>query len=246
MSPLDASAMTAGLPVMLRAAGAALLAPGFTEMPLGLRLGLAAMAGLIALPLGTGQVPPPGSWLAWAPAELLAGACIGGVAASAVLGLRWMGRLAGEQMGLAVGATYAPDADPGETNAVESVMGWCAAACFVAVGGIDAVVLAAVRSRAAGAGDWIGSARGLATTMDAALQVGLRACLPVLAVTIAGTLIGGVVIRAAPRVVTLAGGFGVRAAMGLGMLTASAGAAWALQQELLRDTLGRLATGGAW
>ena len=82
--------------------------------------------------------------------------------------------------------------------------------------------------------------------MDAALQVGLRACLPVLAVTLAGTLIGGVVIRAAPRVVTLAGGFGVRAAMGLGMLTASAGAAWALQQELLRDTLGRLATGGAW
>lgn len=245
MNLLQAGALAAGLPVMLRAAGAALLAPGFSEMPVGLRLGLAAMAGLIALPLGATAAPPAGGWLAWAPGELLAGACIGGLAAASVMGLRWMGRLAGEQMGLALGATYVPDADPGEANAVESIMGWCAAASFVAVGGLDAVVLAAVRSRAAGAGDWIGSARGMASTMDAALQVGLRACLPVLAVTLAGTLIGGAVIRAAPRVVTLAGGFGVRAAMGLGMLAASAGTAVVLQMDLVRATLAGVTAGSA-
>ena len=245
MSPFHPESLVAGLPVMLRAAGAALVAPGFSEMPLVLRLALAAFTALVALPLGASGTAPTGSWLLWAPGELLAGACIGGIAAACMLGLRWAGRIAGEQMGLAMGATYAPDADPGEVNAVESVMGWCAVASFVAVGGIETVVIAAARSRPVGAGEWIGTARGLSSTLDAAMAVGVRACLPVLAITIAGTLIGGAVIRAAPRVVTLAGGFGVRAAMGLGMLAASAGTAWALQTDLFRATLAGIAAGGA-
>lgn len=243
MGAVQSVSLAAGLPVMLRAGAAALLAPGFSEMPAGLRVALAAAAALIALPLGADAGLPQGSWLAWAPAELMAGACIGGVAAASALGLRWAGRVAGEQMGLSIGASSVPGDDAAEANAVEAVMGWCAAASFVAVGGIDAVVLAAARSREVGAGEWIGSARGIASTLDAAMQVGVRASLPVLAVTLAGTAIGGVIMRAAPRAVTLAGGFGARAAMGFGMLAASAGTAWALQSELVRDTIGRLMEG---
>jgi flagellar biosynthesis protein FliR len=176
----------------------------------------------------------------------MAGLCIGGIAAASAQALRWTGRVAGEQMGLALGGVAAPGDDSGEANAVESVMGWCAAATFVAVGGIEAVVLAAARSRAGVTGAWMASVRGWSGTLDAAMQVGLRACLPVLAVTLAGTAIGGVIMRAAPRAVTLAGGFGARAAMGLGMLAAGAGTAWALQTELVRGAIARLSqVGGA-
>jgi hypothetical protein len=54
-----------------------------------------------------------------------------------------------------------------------------------------------------------------------------------------------VIVRSAPGVMTLAGGFGVRAAMGLGMLAATTVGVWAAQTELLRAALARLAGGVA-
>lgn len=237
-------ALEPGLPAMLRAAGAALMAPSFTAMPVTLRVGLAAGAALIALPLGAGAAAPTGAWWSWAPAELLAGVCIGGAAAAAVEALRLAGRLAGEQMGLALGETYLPATGPVEGNAVEGALGWAAAASFVAVGGVEGVVIAAVRSVPQDGAPWIASGDGIARTLDAAMSVGLRVCLPVLAVTLAGAAIGGVVVRAAPRVMALAGGFGARAAVALGMLAASAGVGWGMQGSFTRAVLDRLVTGG--
>jgi hypothetical protein len=57
-------------------------------------------------------------------------------------------------------------------------------------------------------------------------------------------VIGGAVVRAAPRLVTLGGGFGARAAMGMGMLAASMATAWAAQQELVRRSMDWIAQGG--
>ena len=105
-------------------------------------------------------------------------------------------------------------------------------------------MLAAVRSVPGDGRAWLASADGVARTLDAAMRVGLRVCLPVLAVTLAGAAIGGVVLRAAPRMVTLGGGFGARAAAGLGMLAASAAAAWGLQGAFARSVLDRLQSGG--
>ena len=65
-----------------------------------------------------------------------------------------------------------------------------------------------------------------------------------LAVTLAGTVVGGAVIRASPRLVTLGGGFGVRAATGLGMLAASMATSWVVQQDLVRRSLAWLDQGG--
>ncbi len=232
-----------GLPAMLRAAGAAAVAPAFTAMPAALRVALAAGAALIALPLGAGLPAPDGAWWSWAPLELLAGVCIGGVAAAGAEALRLAGRLAGEQMGLALAETYAP-AGPAEGNASEAVLGWASAASFVAVGGVEGVVLAAVRSVPGDGRAWVSSADGVARTLDAALSLGLRVCLPVLAVTLAGAAIGGAVVRCSPRLMAIGGGFGARAAVGLGTLAASAAAAWGLQGALSRSLLDRLAVGG--
>lgn len=237
-------ALLPGIPAMLRAAGAAATAPAFTAMPASLRIALAVGAAWIAWPLASGLPAPDGAWWSWAPAELLAGVCIGGVAAAAAEALRLAGRLAGDQMGLAMGETYAPSGAV-EGNAAEAMLGWAAAASFVAVGGVEGVVLAAVRSVPGDGRAWLTNPDGIARTLDAAMRVGLRVCLPVLAVTLAGAAIGGVVVRAAPRMVAIGGGFGARAATGLGMLAASAGAAWALQGSFARSMLDRLATGGA-
>jgi flagellar biosynthesis protein FliR len=233
-----------GLPAMLRAASAAAIVPAFTGMPASIRAGLAVAAAVVAWPLGVQSVPPEGSIWMWAPQEVLAGGLVGATAAAAAAALRLAGRVIGEQMGLGLGEIAQPDGALDEGNAAESTLGWCAAACFVSVGGVEGVVLAAARPRA-GSAAWGLGAEGIAQALDAATQLALRVSLPVVALTFAGMAIGGVLVRAAPGVVTLAGGFGVRAAMGLGMLSATAAGVWVAQSGLVRDVLARLGGGVA-
>jgi flagellar biosynthesis protein FliR len=233
-----------GLPAMLRAAGAALLVPAFTGMPGSLRAGLVLIAAVIAWPMGAGTpLPAESPWL-WAPKELVAGAMVGAAAAAAAGGLRLAGRLIGEQMGLGLGDVAQPEGSEPEGNAAEAALGWCSAACFVAVGGIETVVTTAARGRD-GHSAWGLGAEGIALALDASSQLALRVSLPVLALTMAGAAIGGVIVRSAPGVMTLAGGFGVRAATGLGMLAATTVGVWAAQTELLRGVLARLAGGAS-
>jgi flagellar biosynthesis protein FliR len=217
------------------------MAPAFTRMPMVLRVVLALSAAWIAMPLGAAAEAPASPWWRWAPQELLAGICLGGVAAISVEALRLAGRVAAEQMGMSMGEHVDPAGEV-DGGPVQALMGWAAAIGFVSVGGVDAVVLAAVRAGPAQA--WFRSPERLGGALDAAFEVGLRACMPVLAITLAGTVIGGAVVRAAPRLVTLGGGFGARAAMGMGMLAASMATAWAAQQELVRRSMDWIAQGG--
>lgn len=230
-------------PAMLRAAAAAWMATACTPIAGWMRLMLALAAGWIAAPLAIDRPVTGLAWWHWVPTEALAGLCIGGIAAISVEALRLAGRVVSEQMGMSMAAP----ADSSELESggpVESLMAWSATLAFVSVGGLDAVVLASVRSGAAEAGPSL--AGRAASVLDAAFEVGTRACLPVLAISLAGTVIGGVVIRAAPRMVSLGSGFGARAAVGMGMLAASAGGAWMAQQDLFRRSLGLLGPGGAW
>jgi len=206
-----------GLPAMLRAAGAALLVPAFTGMPGSIRAGLVLIAAVVAWPMGSRGASPEGSFWLWAPQELAAGAIVGATAAAAAGGLRLAGRLVGEQMGLGLGEAAQPESAEPEGNAAEATLGWCSAACFVAVGGIETVVITAARGRD-GQSAWGMGAEGIASALDAA---------------------------SAPGVMTLAGGFGVRAATGLGMLAATAVGVWAAQTEVLRGVLARLAGGAS-
>lgn len=237
-------ALLPGLPAMLRAASAAMIVPAFTGMPGSIRAGLAIAAAAIAWPLGAQAAAPEGSVWSWAPQEVLAGSLVGATAAAAAGALRLAGRLIGEQMGLGVGQIAGAETHDVEGNAAESAMGWCAAACFVGVGGIESVVTAAARPRG-DSGAWGIGAEGIAQALDAATQLAVRVSLPVVALTFAGMAIGGVLVRAAPGVVTLAGGFGVRAAMGLGMLSATAAGIWVAQSGLVREVLQRLGGGVA-
>ena len=228
-------------PAMVRTAAAAWMAMTFMPMPGLMRAVLALASGCIALPLAAGIAAPATAWWQWGPLEAMAGACIGGVAALSVEALRLAGRVASEQMGVSLGE-HADPAGEADGGPVQAMMGWAAVIAFVSVGGVDAVVLAA--SRAGPAEAWLGSSRQLGAALDASFEVGLRACLPVLAVTLAGTVVGGAVIRASPRLVTLGGGFGVRAATGLGMLAASMATSWVVQQDLVRRSLAWLDQGG--
>lgn len=236
------AALLPGLPAMLRAAGAASTVPAFTGMPASLRAGLAIAAAVVAWPMGASAGAPEGSAWIWAPQELAAGLMVGALAASAAGALRLAGRLVGEQMGLGLGEATTPESFADEGNAAESMLGWCSAACFVAVGGIEGVVIAAARP-AGGAAAWGLGPQGIAAALDAAGSVALRVSLPVMALGCAGLAVGGVLTRAAPGVVTLAGGFGVRAAAGLGMLAATAAGLWVAQTELVRGVLARLGGG---
>ena len=238
---VDLEPLLPALPVMLRAGGAAWISPVFTGISAPFRILLAVWAGWIAMPLGLPAVPPASSWWHWAPLELLSGVCLGGMAAISVEALRLAGRVAAEQMGMAMGE-HAEPSEHADGGPVQAMMAWAAVIAFVSVGGVDAVVMAAVR--AGPAESWLASPERLGAALDAAFDVGLRACMPVLAVTLAGTVIGGAVVRAAPRMVTLGGGFGVRAAMGMGMLAASMATAWVIQQDLVRQSMAWLAHGG--
>jgi len=238
------AALVPGLPAMLRAAGAAMLVPAFTGIGTFMRAGLAVAAAAIAWPMGARASAPEGSAWIWAPQELAAGLMVGAVAAGAAGALRLAGRLAGEQMGLGMGEAVMPDQRDGEGNAAESMLGWCSAACFVAVGGIEGVVISAARPSGEAAAWGLGPT-GIATVLDAATSVALRVSLPMMALGCAGVAIGGVLTRAAPGVITLVGGFGVRAAAGLGMLAATATGLWAVQSELVRGVLARLGGGVA-
>jgi flagellar biosynthesis protein FliR len=230
------------LPAMLRAGGAAWIAPVFTSMSMPFRILLALWAAWIAMPLGLPAEAPASPWWRWAPLELLAGVCLGGVAAISVEALRLTGRVAAEQMGMTMGDQAEPSQEA-EAGPVQAMMAWAAVIAFVSVGGVDAVVMGAVRAGSAEA--WLASPDRLGGALDAAFNVGLRACMPVLAITLAGTVIGGAMVRAAPRMVTLGGGFGIRAAAGLGMLAASMATAWAIQQDLVRRSMDWLALGGS-
>lgn len=218
------------------------MAPAFTRMPVAMRFMLALSAAWIAVPLGAAAAAPASPWWRWAPQELLAGTTLGGLAAISVEALRLAARVAAEQMGMSMGE-HADPAGEVDGGPLQAMMGWAAAIGFVSVGGIDAVVLAAVRVGPAEA--WLSSPERLGGALDAAFEVGLRACMPVLAITLTGTVIGGAVVRAAPRLVTLGGGFGARAAMGMGMLAASMATAWAGQQDLVQRSMDWLAPGGA-
>ncbi len=233
------------LPAVLRVSGAVLTAPAFTMMPMSLRLVLAGAAGCIAIPLGADAPMPEGPWWMWAPLEWMAGCVIGLIAAAATEALRLMGRLAGEQMGLAMADSYGP-ARMDESNAAENLMGWAAAVIFVSIGGVESVALAAARSQPNDGSMWVSSADGVARAIDAAMHVGVRVCLPVLAISLAGAALGGVVVRAAPQTMTLAGGFGARAAMGLGMMTAAIGTAWTAQSDLVQNLMQRIPGGNIW
>jgi flagellar biosynthesis protein FliR len=231
-----------GLPGVLRAAGAAALVPAFTGMPTWVRAALVVVSAAVAWPMSAGAQAPEGSPWIWGPRELGMGLLIGGVAAASTGALRWGGRIIGEQMGLGVGDAGLAEGGDAGANPVEEALGWCSAACFVAVGGIESTVIAAVGSGGLASAD---AARAMASTLDAAMQVALRVSVPVLALTLAGAAVGGAVARASPGLVTLAGGFGVRAAMGLGMLAATAAGLWVAQASLVRDALGRLGGGAS-
>jgi flagellar biosynthesis protein FliR len=226
-----------------RAAGAAFFAPAFTSIPWRMRLAFAVAAGWVAAPVAAGDRSLADISIAWVAMEAATGAVIGLLAAIAVEALRVAGHLIGQQMGWSIAPTYDPAVE-GEANAAESLLSWSAVAIFVAIGGVQSIVLvaaASVRTLAPGGFLRAEVAASAPPLLDAAMRVGLTACLPVAALLGAVSGVAALVVRVAPGVSTFAAGFGPRAVLGLAATAATCAVSWSGESAFLRDALQRVA-----
>ncbi len=230
-----------------RAVGAAMCAPAFTMIPWRFRLVLAAGAGWAAAPIAAGDSMITTISVPHIAVEISIGALIGLLAAIAVEALRVCGRVIGEQMGLSLAQAYDPAID-GEANAAEMLFTWSAITIFVAVGGIQTIAMTAAASvRTLPPESWAqsGLADMVASLLDAAMVVGLKACLPVVGVLAAVTAVAALVARIVPGFSTFSAGFGPRAAVGMAAALATCGVIWASENAFIQNSLAQIANGVA-
>ncbi|MFO0963418.1 MAG: flagellar biosynthetic protein FliR [Phycisphaerales bacterium] len=245
-----------------RVAGMATFAPALAAatVPVRLRVALAVALAVVALPVAV-QSPLPEAALAepWrlAPAALLEfalGGVIGFLAMLPVAAFRTAGSLAGVQMGLGFGALYDPSTGGEEAgDPLEQLLALAGIALFVAVGGLDAVALATLRSfDYVTLGAW-SPGSGLVSTVAGALlaasELSLRVAMPVTAVLVAEALVSGFLARTVPGLGPVVLGFPVRVAVGLLALAAGAAAMHSAMQGAVGALLDRIhaavAGGGA-
>ena len=228
-----------------RAVGAAMCAPAFTMIPWRFRMAFAATAGWAAAPIAAGDSMITTISLPQIVIEISIGALIGLLAAISVEALRICGRVIGEQMGLSLAQTYDPAID-GEANAAEMLFTWSAITIFVAVGGIQTIAItaaASVRTLPPGIFAQSDFANSVALLLDAAMVVGLKACLPVVGVLAAVTAVAALVVRIVPGFSTFSAGFGSRAAVGIAAALATCGVIWSSENSFIQNSLAHIAKG---
>lgn len=245
--------------VLCRIGGIAIFGPllGSPAIPMRIRALLAvALAGATApIVLGTVSVPLPSSvWmlLPMVGAEIAIGAVIGLMASIPLAAMQMGGLLCGQQLGLGFGRFYLPAMDD-EGDAMEQMYFMLALVLFVAVGGVEQMVLAAAESyrwigplgfgveRAADAGSMI---LGL---LGSGFELSLRVAAPVLAIVAIESVAMGFVGRTVPALNVLSVGFPLRIAAGVAVLCLGIGSVrMALDGfvEQMLDTMRHFCQGG--
>ncbi|MBV8269124.1 MAG: flagellar biosynthetic protein FliR [Planctomycetaceae bacterium] len=229
--------------VLARVAGLTWTAPALATSGLDwrLRLGLAALLGVILLPVIGPEVAVPAGWPALGRAclaEALIGAGLGWSAALIVAGARQAGEIVGAQAGLSAAALFDPDAGD-DLTPLGRLYGWIALASFLALDGPLALVRSLVESyRVLPAGGVVLSeeaARVAFGRVGQALTLAVRAAAPTaLALALAGAALG-LLGRVAPSLQLVALSLPIRSALGMllvlfGMITLAAtlSAAWSV------------------
>lgn len=227
--------------VLARTLGLCLTAPGLAApgFPVRFRLGLAAMLGLVLVPVLGERVsaPPDLAGAAWAGlGEALAGAMLGMAAGLIVAGARAAGDLVATQAGLATATFFDPESGE-ELTALGHLYGWVAMVTFLALGGPIAMVRALAESYAVVPAGRLPISESTATEafgqVGRALELALRAAAPpAIALIMAGIALAWLS-RAAPSLPFLILALPIRVVLGialvvlgLAILAMILGAAW--------------------
>jgi flagellar biosynthesis protein FliR len=214
---------------------------------------------LVAGPLA-GAAPPAGlgELGAMAVAETAVGAALGFLALIPFLALRMAGSVLSPHLGFGFARLYDP-ASGDEGDPVERLLMLLGIVAFLSIGGLEATLLAAVRSfecvRLGGAGA-VEAVGGLAIDgplvslvaglVAASLELSLRVATPVVVILLAESLVSGLLARNLPALSLLGVGFPLRMLVGLGGLLAALGAMhgtfreWLLARGSVLDEVVRL------
>ena len=143
---------------------------------------------------------------------------IGFVASLPIFAMQTGGMVMGQQMGLGFGRFYNPAVDT-ESDVLEQLLTFLAIVLFLSMGGLDAVLLAVLRSfEYVNAGVFVAEGGGIdlvVGTLLAATELGLRVALPLLGVVFLETVAMGFVSKTVPQLNVLSFGFPVRIMVGL-------------------------------
>jgi len=215
--------------VLARILGLCLTAPALAipELDWRFRLGLAAILGMVLVPVLEPMIVPPAAWSSTAQAmvlEVLTGGVLGWSAALIVAGARLAGELVAAQAGLATATLLDPETGEEQTP-LGRLYGWIALAAFLALEGPLILVRALVESY-----DAVPAGRLLIsdeTAMQAfgqvgrALELALQAAAPpALALILAGIVLGWLS-RAAPSLPFVALALPIRSFLGIVLVVLS-------------------------
>jgi len=238
--------------VLARLGGLMAVAPvlGSRHVPVRFRALLAVFMALIVTPLQSiNRVPAPGllDYAALLGGEALVGLTLGMGVAVLFAGIRVTGQLVSQMGGLQLADVFSPGSDE-SVPVVSELLYLVALAVFLTSGGhrkLVEAVLDTFQSLPLGIGISASSLAGAATTVVAeSFALGVRAAAPIVASLLLATLVAGLLSRILPQFNTAIAGFGLNAAVLLGSLGVTLGAAaWVFNSqvepvlELLLDAL---------
>ena len=172
------------------------------------------------------QVPANASLMELVPLmamEVSVGLMIGFVAMIPLFAMQTSGLVMGQQMGLGFARFYNPASDS-EADVLEQLLFYLALATFLAMGGLEAMVLSLVRSfEYVQVGQMFfgsGAIRLLTGLLLSAMEIGLRIAAPLLALIFLETVAMGFVAKTVPQLNILSLGFPLRIIMGIATILA--------------------------
>lgn len=239
---LEPARLTSLALVLARVLGMVLLAPvlGARELPVHLRIGLAAAIALLVAPVQLAAAVPEPATLVEFGIQLTGEAVIGltlGLGVCLFLsGMQLAGQLIATVSGLSLATVVDPQSGE-ETPVVSQLLHVFGIVVFLSIGGHRMVTAALLESFAAlpigrGPLDWIGI-EPIAALLAGSFELGLRVAAPVMVAVLAATLITAMIGRAVPQLNALAIGLGINSLLTLAVLALSlGGAAWALEDQI--------------
>jgi flagellar biosynthetic protein FliR len=195
------------------------------ELPMDVTLGMAAL--LVVVEFGIGVF-------------------IGFMAAMPLLAAQFGGLAMGQQIGLGFARFYNP-ALGDESDSLEQIFFFLALGVFLALGGLESMVSAVVSSFGSVPASAVpgmlmgqGGASPLAVfvgAMSAAMELGLRVAMPLLAIVCLETVVMGYLSKSVPQLNIMSIGFPLRIVFGLAVIVASLAA---IDEALVDGTAGAL------
>lgn len=176
--------------------------------------------------------------------ELLIGVVIGFIASLPLMAMESAGVVIGQQMGFGLARVYNPDINI-EADLIGQMLFYVAAGAFLAMGGLDVMFLAVVRTfehvPAGGMSPKMVPLDMIVQVLSSGLELTLRVSTPVVAMIFLLIIVFGAVGKTMPQINIMSVGFSMKIIAGLGLLAlamyaaGSAGASeveWSLRKVL--------------